>query len=56
MILACGRGAGGLALDAFAEGKEKGVECDTVTVNVLLEACAKSDAPPGEASVSSWMP
>ena len=25
------------------------MECDTVTVNVLLEACAKSDAPPGEA-------
>ena len=50
VILACGRaGRVDLALDAFAEGKEKGVECDTVTVNVLLEACAKSDAPPGEA-------
>ena len=50
VILACGRaGRVDLALDAFEEGKNKGVECDTVTVNVLLEACAKSDAPPGEA-------
>ena len=50
VILACGReGRVDLALEAFEDGKKKGVECDTVTVNVLLEACAKSDAPPGEA-------
>lgn len=51
VILSCGRsGRGDLALAAFEEGKAcDGVECDTVTVNVLLDACAKSDRPPGEA-------
>ena len=35
---------------AFEEGKAtRGVECDVVTVNVLLDACAKSERPPGEA-------
>jgi pentatricopeptide repeat protein len=50
VILACGRvGRGELALRAFEEGKSAGVECDVVIVNVLLDACAKSDRPPGEA-------
>lgn len=51
VILSCGRsGRGDLALAAFEEGKAcDGVECDTVTVNVLLDACAKSDRPPGDA-------
>ena len=44
MILACGRaGRGDLALAAFEEGKAvPGVECDAVTVNVMLDACAKA--------------
>lgn len=51
VILSCGRaGRGDLAMRAFEEGKATpGVECDVVTVNVLLDACAKSDRPPGEA-------
>ena len=44
VILACGRaGRGDLALAAFEEGKAvPGVECDAVTVNVMLDACAKA--------------
>ena len=50
VILACGRsGRGDLARSAFEQGKENGVECDTVVVNVLLDACAKGDLPPGDA-------
>ena len=34
------RGRSDLARDAFEQGKAKHVECDVVTVNVLLDACA----------------
>ena len=50
VILACGRsGRGDLAREAFEQGKAKDVECDVVVVNVLLDACAKGDLPPGDA-------
>ena len=50
VILACGRsGRGDLAREAFEQGKAKNVECDVVVVNVLLDACAKGDLPPGDA-------
>ena len=50
VILACGRsGRGDLAREAFEQGKAKHVECDVVVVNVLLDACAKGNLPPGDA-------
>ena len=50
VILACGRsGRGDLAREAFEQGKAKDVECDVVVVNVLLDACAKGNLPPGDA-------
>jgi len=50
VVLACGRsGRGDLAVAAFKEGKAaEGVEYDTVTFNVLLDACARCESSPGQ--------
>ena len=43
VILTCGRaGKGAIAMEYFKRGRAAGIDCDTIMINTLLDACAKS--------------
>ena len=43
VILTCGRaGKGDIAMEYFKRGRAAGIDCDTIMINTLLDACAKS--------------
>jgi len=45
VILTCGRaGKGEIAMEYFKRGRDAGIDCDTITINTLLDACSKSSS------------